>query len=117
VASAALCEMYRQQPKLFYNSKLLSRGVVIRHLVLPGCRKDSLRVIEEIASLVPSADVLLSLMSQYTPDFVDREKYPELGRRVTSFEYESVVKKAIELGFDGFFQSRSSASAKYTPEF
>ena len=117
VASAALCEMYRQQPRLLYNGELLSCGLVIRHLVLPGCRKDSLRVLEEISGLVPVGSVLLSLMSQYTPDFVDREEYPELGRRVTSFEYESVVKKAIELGFDGFFQSRNSASAEYTPNF
>ncbi len=117
VASGALVEMHRQQPKLCYNGELLTRGVVIRHLVLPGCRKDSLRVIEEIANLLPSESVLLSLMSQYTPDFVDKEKYPELGRRVTSFEYESVVKRATELGFDGFFQSRASASAEYTPEF
>ena len=56
-------------------------------------------------------------MSQFTPEFVDKEKYPELGRRITSFEYDSVVKRATELGFDGFFQSRDSASAKYTPEF
>ena len=117
VASAALSEMHRQQPKVISDCGLLARGVVVRHLVLPGCRKDSLRVIEEIARLVPTDSVLLSLMSQYTPDFVDREKYPELGRRVTSFEYESVVKRAIELGFDGFFQDRASASAKYTPEF
>ena len=117
VASAALCEMHRQQPKLVYNGELLLRGLVIRHLVLPGCRKDSLRVLEEIARLVPVASVLLSLMSQYTPDFVDKDKYPELGRRVTSFEYESVMKRAIELGFEGFFQSRNSASAEYTPEF
>ena len=117
VASAALSEMHRQQPKVISDGGLLARGVVVRHLVLPGCRKDSLRVIEEIAKLVPTDSVLLSLMSQYTPDFVDREKYPELGRRVTSFEYESVVKRAIELGFDGFFQDRASASAKYTPDF
>ena len=117
VASEALCEMHRQQPKPVYNCSLLARGVIIRHLVLPGCRKDSFKVLEEIARLVPVESVLLSLMSQYTPDFVDKDKYPELGRRVTSFEYESVMKKAIELGFDGFFQSRSSASAEYTPEF
>ena len=117
VASAALFEMHRQQPKIIYNGELLSHGVVVRHLVLPGCRKDSLRVIEEVAALVPTDSILLSLMSQYTPDFVDKAKYPELGRRVTSFEYESVVKRAIELGFDGFFQDRASASASYTPEF
>lgn len=117
VACKALFEMHRQQPSLVYNGDLLSRGVVVRHLVLPGCRKDSFRVLEEISKLLPVSSMLLSLMSQYTPDFVDSEKYPELGRRVTSFEYDSVAKRAEELGFDGFFQSRNSASAEYTPKF
>ena len=58
-----------------------------------------------------------SLMSQYTPDFNDGEKHPELARCVTSFEYDSVSKEAIALGFDGFFQSKASATAKYTPDF
>ena len=118
VASAAISEMHRQQPKLIYGDDgMLKKGLVVRHLVLPGCRKDSLRVLEELAKIVPKDSVLLSLMSQYTPDFVDSEKYPELGRRVTTFEYESVKNKALELGFDGFFQSRASASAEYTPDF
>ena len=117
VASRALTEMHRQQPKLVYGGELLKSGLIVRHLVLPGCRKDSLRVLEELKKLLPTDRFLLSLMSQYTPDFVDREKYPELGRRVTSFEYDSVMNRAIELGFDGFFQSRDSANAKYTPEF
>lgn len=117
VASRAIETMHRQQPRLDYKDGLLKRGLIVRHLVLPGCRKDSLRVVEELARIVPTDSVLLSLMSQFTPDFVDREKYPALGRRVTSFEYDSVVKRAVELGFDGFFQGRDSASAKYTPEF
>ena len=117
VASKAIAEMHRQQPTLAYNGELLAHGVVVRHLVLPGCRKDSIRVLEELAELVPAPSMLLSLMSQYTPDFVDSEKYPELGRRVTSFEYDSVAKRAIELGFDGFFQAKASANAKYTPDF
>lgn len=117
VAFRAIEEMHRQQPRLVYNGELLSAGLVVRHLVLPGCRKDSVRVLEELSRALPTESMLLSLMSQYTPDFVDREKYPELGRRVTSFEYDSVMKRAVELGFEGFFQSRESATAKYTPEF
>ena len=117
IASRAIAEMHRQQPSLVYNGNLLSRGVVVRHLVLPGGRKDSVKVLEELAKLLPTQSMLLSLMSQYTPDFVDSAKYSELGRRVTTFEYDSVAKKAVELGFDGFFQAKTSASAKYTPDF
>ena len=116
-ASAALEEMFRQQPKLVYNGELLERGLIVRHLVLPGCRKDSIKLLDELKELLGVDDFLLSLMSQYTPDFVDAEKFPELGRRVTGFEYDSVTKHATELGFNGFFQARTSASAKYTPDF
>ena len=59
----------------------------------------------------------LSLMSQYTPEFCDSEKYPELGRRLTGFEYDSVSRLAQKLGFDGYFQAHSSANKKYTPDF
>lgn len=118
VACDAVFEMHRQQPKpIFGKDGMLKGGLVVRHLVLPGCRKDSVRVLEELAKLLPKESFLLSLMSQYTPDFVDVKKYPELARRVTTFEYESVKKKALELGFDGFFQSRSSATSDYTPNF
>lgn len=117
VASAAISEMYRQQPKLICDGQMLTGGVMVRHLVLPGQRKDSIRLLEELSKLLPTDAVLLSLMSQYTPDFVDKSKYPELGRRVTTFEYDSVAKRAKELGFNGFYQLRSSADAKYTPDF
>ena len=118
VAAAAITEMYRQRGGARHSDNgMLQSGLVVRHLVLPGCRADSMQVLQRLASLVPSSDVLLSLMSQYTPDFVDKEKFPELARRVTSFEYKRVLDKAIELGFDGFFQGRSSASAKFTPDF
>ena len=118
VASAAIREMHRQQPELVYSDDgLLKKGLVVRHLVLPGCRKDSIKLLCELAELVPKESMLLSLMSQYTPEFCDEEKYPELSRKITSFEYDSVAKHAISLGFDGFFQSRDSASSAYTPDF
>ena len=117
VASRAIAEMSRQQPKLLFEDGLLKKGLVIRHLVLPGCRKDSMRVLDELSELLSGRQFLLSLMSQYTPDFVDEEKFPELGRPVTTFEYNSVMSHAEKLGFEGFFQARSSVGKKYTPEF
>ena len=90
---------------------------IVRHLVLPGCRKDSMQLLEALASLLPVGNIRLSLMRQFTPDFVPREDYPELCRRLTAFEYESVLKKADELGFIGYSQSAEAASAEFTPEF
>ena len=119
VATAALAEMLSQRGRYRYSEdgELLESGVVVRHLVLPSHRKDSIRVLGYIAATFGTDDLLLSLMSQYTPDFALDTPYPELHRRVTSFEYSSVCKEAEILGFDGFFQSRSSASSEFTPDF
>ena len=118
VAEKALAEMYRQTGKYEYSAdKTLTCGVLIRHLVLPSCRKDSIEVLHRIAKTVPAGDVLLSLMSQYTPDFALDTPHKELHRRITRFEYDSVLSIAEKLGFDGFVQHTSSASAKYTPDF
>lgn len=119
VATAALVEMLRQRGKYRYdeNGELLESGVVVRHLVLPSHRKDSINILLHIANTVNVGDILLSLMSQYTPEFALDTPYRELHRRVTSFEYASVCKEAERLGFDGFFQSRASASSDFTPEF
>lgn len=117
VAMAAVGEMVRQRrTPVFSENGLMESGVIVRHLVLPGCRTDSLRVLEALAGF-GTEHLRLSLMSQYTPDFVDKGKYPELARRVTTFEYESVLGRAQELGFEGYFQDRRSATAVYTPEF
>ncbi len=117
VASKAISEMYRQVGKFsFDNNEIMKKGLIVRHLVLPGCRRDSIKVLEELERLLPKDDIKLSLMSQYTPEFAPVE-YPELSRKVTTFEYNSVLDKALELGFDGFFQAKDSATKKYTPEF
>ena len=114
----AICEMYRQcGPVGFDGDGMMKRGVMVRHLVLPGCRHDSERVLRLLAEAVPVGNIRLSLMRQYTPDFVDRDRYPELGRRLTTFEYRSVVDVADRLGFDGYCQQCGSDSAGFTPIF
>lgn len=118
VAINALKEMFRQVGKYQYaEDGTLKRGLLVRHLVLPSCRKDSIEVLKMLADALPVSDMLLSLMSQYTPDFALDCPYTELHRRLTSFEYESVTKQALALGFDGFIQSRTSAVSDYTPQF
>ena len=118
VAAAALRTMYRLVGDAqFGPDGMMKKGIIVRHLVLPGGRRDSQEVLHCIAETVPVSGIRLSLMSQYTPEFAMQCPYPELHRRVTTFEYESVVKEAERLGFDGYFQRRSSADACYTPPF
>ena len=118
VAEAALRTMYRLVGNVKFGSDgMMKKGVIVRHLVLPGGRRDSHEVLHRIAETVPVSGIRLSLMSQYTPEFAMQCPYPELHRRVTTFEYESVVREAERLGFDGYFQRRSSADVCYTPPF
>ena len=118
VALAALREMLRQvgEPVFGEDGRLL-RGVLVRHLVLPGHRQDSIALLRALASELGADRVLLSLMSQYTPDFAPPECEKSLHRRLTTFEYESVRAEANRLGFSGYAQSRASASAVYTPKW
>ena len=118
-------EMIRQKGKPeFYEGKVLDdeeavlkSGVIIRHLVLPGARHDSIQILRELADRFDKNDYILSLMSQFTPHFKCRE-HKEINRRVTSFEYDSVVKEAVRLGLDNtYIQDRMSAGEEYTPPF
>ncbi len=126
-ALPAIEEMVRQTGKPAFDGNILQKGTIMRHLVLPGCRMDSVRILDLIADRIGAQNILLSLMSQYTPDFYagiccqnscnKLPEYKNLLRRVTSFEYNSVLKHAQDLKFEGYFQSSSSADSKYTPEF
>ena len=120
VALRAIKEMLSQVGSYEFSASepsVLKRGLIVRHLVLPSHRADSIAVLEELAKAIPAEDILLSLMSQYTPDFALDTPYRELHRRITSFEYSSVVKRAEELGFEGFIQEKSSAVSDFTPDF
>ncbi|MBO5355943.1 MAG: radical SAM protein [Clostridia bacterium] len=117
-ATAALAEMLRQVGEVRLDENgLMTRGVMVRHLVLPGSRKDSMAVLELIAKTVPVSGIRLSLMRQYTPDFAPRSAPKSLKRRLTSFEYNSVMEHAISLGFEGYFQTGESVGTEYTPDF
>lgn len=119
-ASEAIQEMVRQAgvPDLEVppEGETLKKGVIIRHMVLPSARKDSLALLSWIKEALPEHHFLLSLMSQYTP-FYRAKEFHEIDRRVTSFEYDSVLKKALELDLRGYMQERTSAREEYTPPF
>ncbi len=91
------------------------KGVLIRHLILPSNTKNSIAVLEKIASEI-GTEVPLSLMSQYTP-YGDIESFPELNRKITRREYDKVCAKALELGIGEYTQELSSATEAYIPEF
>ncbi len=115
-ASKALLEMHRQvgAPQLNEDG-LITRGLIVRHLILPGCAEDSMRVLDWIKANLPGAWV--SLMAQYTPAGRARE-YPEIDRRLRKREYERVVNHLIRLGLDeGYVQELSSADERYVPAF
>ena len=101
----------------FDKNGIMKSGVIVRHLVLPGCRNDSMEIISELKTLFGTDSFILSLMSQYTPNG-QLSDYPEINRRITSFEYNSVVDCAYNAGFtDAYVQEKSSAKEEYTPPF
>jgi putative pyruvate formate lyase activating enzyme len=117
-ATAAIEEMVAQTGGLEYDGEgMLIRGVIVRHLVLPGARGDSMAILNWMSEHLPKGKYLLSLMSQYTPA-TGLRGYPELSRRLTTLEYDSVVNEAVRLGLtDGFMQQRDSANTAYIPPF
>lgn len=118
VAKAAVGEMFRQTGAFVSDKNgIMQKGLIVRHLVLPACRHDSIAVLDILADTLPTKDIKLSLMSQYTPEFALDCEFKNLHRKLTSFEYNSVLSHAISLGLDGYFQHISSATSSYTPDF
>ncbi len=117
VTVKALAEMLRQVGSPVLQNGMLLRGVLVRHLVLPGCRRDSIDLLRALCDRFGSNAFLLSLMSQYTPAFADSDADAALHRRLTTFEYQSVLDTAHALGFDGYLQEPSAADTAYTPDF
>lgn len=116
-ASAAILEMYRQVGKPVLEDDEMKRGVLVRHLVLPGCVDNSLGVLDWVAEHFRSGDILFSLMSQYVP-MGRAVEMPPFDRRITELEYDSVLSYMMLLGIeDGYTQDFSSAERGYTPSF
>ena len=116
-AAAAILEMYRQVGRPVIEDEQMTRGVLLRHLVLPGFVDNSLGVLDWIAENFRSGDILVSLMSQYVP-MGKAKAMPPLDRRITETEYDAVLSYMELLGIeDGFTQDFSAATSDYTPEF
>ena len=114
-ASRAIQEMFRQTGPYRMENGLLKKGVLIRHLILPGELENTRRVIDWVAETFRPGEVLFSLMSQYTPQ---PGAAGNLARHVTKAENRAAVAYMENCGItDGFTQERTSAKEEYTPEF
>ena len=117
LAKQTINEMVRQvgTPK-FDERGILQKGVVVRHLVLPGCEWDSKQIIQYLHSTYKH-DIFISILSQFTP-IEGLDKYPKINRKVSKKEYEDVVDFAIDLGVEnGFIQEGDVAEESFIPDF
>ena len=115
VASRAIQEMCRQTgPAVYDENGMMQKGVIVRHLILPGCTTDSCKVLDFIAESLPKGTPV-SLMRQYTPS--PYCKIPGLNRRITDAEYDRVLEHFQALGLTGYTQEKESADSAYTPPF
>ena len=118
VAKSALIEMFRQQPRLVYDENgMLQKGIIVRHLILPGHTKNAKAVIEYLAKNYGSK-ILISVMNQYTPVNEIENRCPELARKITKREYNKVLDYCYELGLDNIYiQGNETAKESFIPDF
>lgn len=117
IARKAIEEMVRQVGKpVFNDSGIIQKGVIVRHLVLPGYVYDSKKIIKYLYETYGN-DIYLSIMNQFTPlEHIGR--YPEINRKLTKREYNNLVDYAINLGVEnGFIQEGETAKESFIPEF
>lgn len=118
VAAAAIKEMFRQVGAFCMDEDgLLQKGVLIRHLILPGCVDNSMDVIDFVADEFPRGSVLFSLMSQYTP-MPGLDDFPQLQRRVTAEENDLLCHYMAQRHIEtGYWQENAAATRDMIPDF
>ena len=119
-ACAAIDEMYRQTGNFeFDDDGMLKKGVIIRHLIMPGLIENSLKVIDYVSKRFAPGEVLFGLMRQYIPHGkVSENCFPEINRRVSDEEYQLIEDALFASGIeDGYVQDESSASSEFIPQF
>lgn len=117
-AKESLAEMVRQAGSPVFDpaTGLMKRGVIVRHLLLPGHTKDSKKILRYLHTTYGN-QIFISIMNQYTP-LPQVKELPELNRRVSPAEYERVLDFALRIGIEnGFFQEGETASDSFIPEF
>lgn len=115
-AMAALTEMKRQVGNdVFDENGIMKRGMIIRHLVLPGNTNSAIQALDYLAENF--GDTYISVMAQYVP-CTNLSEYKEINRKITKREYDKVVNHILELGLEKvFLQKLESATEDYIPDF
>lgn len=116
-ASKAIDEMVKQNPKpVFDNNGLMTKGVIIRHLMLPGLLFDSKKIIDYIYNKYGD-NVYISIMNQYTPMFKSKD-YPEINKPLNPKHYDSLINHCINLGIkNAFIQEEGTVKESFVPHF
>lgn len=118
-AAAAIKEMVRQVGTPVFSdgeNSLMQRGVIVRHLLLPGCGKDSRQILRYLYETFGN-DIYVSIMNQYTP-LSQVADIPALNRRVSDRAYGRILNYAIQIGIEnGFIQEGETASESFIPTF
>lgn len=118
-AKEAIAEMVRQTGEPRFDKRgIMTRGVIVRHLLLPGCLADAKKIVFYLYSTYGNK-IYMSLMNQYTPlETLDKERYPELARRVSDRSYDKLIDYAIEIGVEqAFIQEGETAKESFIPPF
>ena len=113
-AAAAVSQMVKQVGRPVWDGAKLKKGVIVRHLILPGQVQNSLKILDFLGEHFAPGDILVSLMRQYTPMPGMEAPYD---RRVTEEEYDSVLSWMYLNDLEGFVQEADSAESGYIPEF
>lgn len=116
-ASSAILEMYRQVGNpVFDDNNMMRRGLMVRHMMLPGGLFDSKKIVDWVLKSLPR-EVYLNIMCQYTP-FNKACDFPEINKKVNKKHYEALLDYALSMGIEnGFFQEFESAKEEYVPDF
>lgn len=115
IVPGVLREMLNQVGHLKMDEKGIAvRGLLVRHLVLPGCLGNSRRCLQFLADLSP--DIFVSIMSQYSPQYKACD-YPGINRTLTEDEYDEVTDYALDLGLENAFIQELESQDHYLPDF
>ena len=117
VATAAIEKMFELVGECQFDSEgNLKRGVIVRHLILPNFRRDSFKILDWLQKTFGDK-IFISLMNQYTPLFRAKD-FKKINRRLTTFEYDSVINYALDIGIKNcYIQVGKTADKKFVPNF
>lgn len=116
VCSKAVLEMRHQQPEDIFENGLMKKGMIIRHLVLPGNISQGMKMLDWVDENL-SNQTIISLMGQYMP-CAKAADYPTINRKISKREYDTVILHAEKLGFENvYIQELDSSSQEYIPDF